>query len=478
MMKRMSSFGFAARRVGVRTAFAMAGALGVFAGCNAIWGVQDPILDVGDATTDANVGPQDGAVAPDVSVGCGAKTDDALGIFVKADGTDSDSCGSRDSACKTVASGIKRAVSFGGAKGVVYVASGTYVESVALSRGILLVGGLQVVGSDWTFACSDAGASLTTIQAPAGKNVTISATDLSGGATVRGLTARSRVDPAGPGESIYGITAVGASTLLTLDGVAVVVGKGGDGARGSTGGPGALGSGNCPASDGGVGASVTTPGAGADGGAFAPTGYVATPGSVGPPGGSGLAGPPASAGTCVDCQLCGGTVTCSMTFDHKSCGDAGGSGCGGNGGLGGVGGGGGGSSIALFAWDARVVVTGGSYSANSGGDGASGGDGGTGGPGALGTPGGPGADCTTACTSLVPCQTSATGHGNGGAPTRGGAGGGGGPGGGGAGGSSYAIVQGGAAVVAIDPSATLSHQSAGAGGPPNGGAGKTADRYP
>ena len=250
------------------------------AACNAILGVHDPILD-GDASV------ADGAVRdalPDVATGCGAKADDALGIFVSPDGTDSATCGSRAAPCKTVNNGLLRAATVD-TKGVVYVAAGVYVETIALRGGLLLAGGLQVVGSEWTFVCGDAGASLTTIQAPPDKNITVLADGLAAPAKITTLTIRSKAGAAAPGESLYGVFARGASTSLALDDVIVVVGDGGDG------------------------------------GALGPSGYSAANGGTGASGASGSNGPPAQAGSCAACVKCsGGTLSCTPLADNPSCG--------------------------------------------------------------------------------------------------------------------------------------------------------------
>ena len=286
------------------------------AACNAILGVHDPILD-GDASV------ADGAVRdalPDVATGCGAKADDALGIFVSPDGTDSATCGSRAAPCKTVNNGLLRAATVD-TKGVVYVAAGVYVEAIVLRGGILLAGGFQVVGSEWTFVCGDAGASLTTIQAPPDKNITVLADGLAAPAKITTLTIRSKAGAAAPGESLYGVFARGASTSLALDDVIVVVGDGGDGVMGNAGDAGASASGNCPPGDGGAGAPSTAPGAGGDGGALGPSGYSAANGGTGASGASGSNGPPAQAGSCAACVKCsGGTLSCTPLADNPSCG--------------------------------------------------------------------------------------------------------------------------------------------------------------
>ena len=119
--------------------------------------------------------------------------------------------------------------------------------------------------------------------------------------------------------------------------------------------------------------------------------------------------------------------------------------------------------MALYAWDAQVFSSGGSFHAGAGGDGADGGAAGSGNPGAAGGVGAFGAPCNNCleipefggCIQLEPGIGTGTQGGPGGSGRDGG------PGGAGAGGYAYAVYRGGAAKLAIADDTVLEHGAAG-----------------
>jgi hypothetical protein len=128
----------------------------------------------------------------------------------------------------------------------VYLDRGTYLESITLPGGITLQGGWASLGGQWTHSCDPTTAIL---QAPQTSNTTVLASG--GTANLDTLTIKSKPPQnVAPGESLFGIRAVGASTNLTLTNVAVYVGDGGPGATGMNGSAGANTSNGCDGRDG------------------------------------------------------------------------------------------------------------------------------------------------------------------------------------------------------------------------------------
>ncbi len=85
------------------------------------------------------------------------EVDDATSFFVTLSGEDSETCGSRSFPCRTIQRAIDRAA-LGSEIDHVYVATGSYAESLELRPGITLEGGVSAFGStgdfEWTLACS------------------------------------------------------------------------------------------------------------------------------------------------------------------------------------------------------------------------------------------------------------------------------------------------------------------------------------
>jgi hypothetical protein len=467
----------------------LAGAFAATA-CSAILGIESGVLDTSaDATSpDAEAdqlateaGPVDAPIdttpscIPDVA----ERVDDGVGVFVAGAGVghDTTDCGDRSKPCGSVQFAINRATTIAG-KTTVYVASGTYEESLKLVANITVDGGWEIFNGVWARNCTSTPNAAVIIRAPNDANVTVLA-DYAGEATLHLLTLRSKAT-ALPSETLYGVIARGAATNLRLDDVAIVVASGGDGNDGVGGALGTPGLGNCPPSDGGVGVPSSAVGAGADAGFFTDGGYVALPAvTVGGNGTAGLAGLNGTDGGCKTCfATCGnGVLSCSTTAGTASCGTPGSAGCPGLGGIGGQPGGGGGSSIGIFATHAKVTVTGAGVETGNGGAGGAGGLGGDGGPGGNGMSGTAGPVCSIDCTGYPACAPT-NGFGDpGAAGGRGGNGGAGARGGSGAGGFSYGVYAGGDAAVTLVSGATITHGQAGASRG-NGAGGKAADRFP
>jgi hypothetical protein len=441
-------------------------ALGIgAAACGAILGVQDGVLDTdggadaspqmdatqADVLTATDAGPGDTGV-PDAGDGsteeagipCADRTVNVnTGVFVaQTGGTDQPSCGSIASPCSTLQMGITQAQHSGAT--TVYVATGTYEESIAVPSGLTIVG-----TSGWTPVCGIAAVTAVSIEMPDGGGTVVTVAADAGSVTLRYLGILGNAQPAAAGQSLYGIFGPGAA--FTLDTIAVTMGSGGAGATGNIGATDLSAPNGCPEGTGASGGAASNTPPPAPPGTFGPNGYVPGTGATGASdGGSGSAGgcsPPLI-------QFCSCGVSCALPL----------SGCGGFPGQGGIGGQGGGSSIGVYGWNSAVTIVGGTYLAGNGGNGGNGGDGGPGGAG-----GGESAESCT-CTGFGPQQYI-------GGP--GGAGGPGGRGGGGAGGFSYAIFLGGdAGTLTLLSAPTLGHGEAGAGGSFNGTPGQAGDEGP
>jgi hypothetical protein len=417
--------------------------------CADIFGFHD--LTLSDASVaDAGV---------DAPSACSERTvDDAQGVFVTVNGADSSTCGSRDTPCMTIQTGINQAKLL--ARSIVYIARGTYTESIQLAAGLTLEGGWDTASTTWIPTCDTTEVSAVKITMPDATHVAVTA-DFVGTADLHLLSVIGKAG-AQPGESIYGVFATNAT--LTLDTISVVVGSAGAGTQGAIGDAGAQGGTDCDAGDAAAAANPGNSGEGAPEGLFGSSGYTATAG--GPGSGDGGVGTP---GACVITSACITTCfTCTSTCVNAL------SGCGGAPGLGGGGGNGGGASVAVYGWNASIQIIGGSFQSGNGGNGGNGGAGGQGGPGGAGSVKNAGcySFCNDAgCASVgdTDPQVGATG-GNGAS---------GGQGGGGAGGASYALFNGGdAGTIMLSGSPTIAFGDAGQGGTVNGSLGTAAAQGP
>jgi hypothetical protein len=474
----------------VSLALLLGGSVGLAAGtgaCSLVLGINDPIVDAGtpdstahhpvDATQDSTDSRSDVRVGKDARAeaaptgdgGCAAMMVDTVqGYFVAPGGSDAPGCGPVTAPCKTIQGGILAA--HAASKSRLYVAPGVYFEALTLQPDLTVQGGVELAGATWSPICTVQLSSAVQVHPPPGVNKTVVADSLGGTATLRALTIESVDDgDLAPGESVYGVFALGTSTHLVLDDVAITLIGGARGMDGDAGMPADGGAvGTCSPGNGAVG-DRGAQGHGADAGAFAEAGYLPGNGGTGGVGVTGHAGTEGGIGECQQgCALSCGTA-CPTQYG-KVCADAGQSGCGGPGGGGGAPGSGGGSSIAVYAWGATVQITNSLLQPGRGGAGGAGGPGGPGGPGATGVGGGPGV-CVTDCPGNTTCTATTSNPLVGGdAGGMGGAGGRGGTGGGGAGGWACGYYQGGGATVTVVKT-TVVLPEAGVGGDPSGAPG-------
>jgi len=446
----------------------------------------DAASDVLDAGADADSSDANDATADADSGGCTSQVVDAgHAVFVAAGGSDAGgTCGAITAPCGSVQLGIDRA-NVMGVGTIVYVAAGTYTESVSLVAGVTVQGGWDYESDGgWAPVCTGNPAQAVVIAAPSNANVTVQATDIGGAALLQTLTIASMAQSAvQPGESIYGIVATG-STTLALDDVVVSVVGGGGGSTGMPGDGGAPAVGSCTTAGTGSSGPGGSVGPASDGGTFSVAGYAAGEGLTGTAGMGGDNGTAGGSPLCADCvstTSCG-ALSCSITSTTLMCGAPGMPGCGGGGGAPGAGGTGGGSSIALFVWGATVNCAATSLTAGNGGPGGAGGAGGNGGTGSAGQAGAGMGTCNTtvAGSCLGGCVDGTPVALDGGdAGGTGGPGGAGGPGGGGAGGWSCAYYQGpGGQVSFLGGNSSTTPGAAGAGGAPGGAPGLSKDRCP
>ncbi len=455
-----------------------------------------PVSDVQTPVDVVVTVPED---APSFDAGvCGVTMVDLVhGVFVAPPpgGVDSAGCGtSLSSPCASISQGLMTATikTDAGARNIVYVAGGPtggpvaapYVEKLTLPANVTVQGGWHWAGggsSEWAFDCGTSPESVVTVQAPSADNMTVIANGNNGMSTLSTLTVLSKAT-ANPGESLYGIFATGANTVLTLTDVVVTMQQGGTGQAGTNAGAAAGAAGSCSSGDGNsmtVAGSVGAAGAGASVSSTGFATHTGGMGSNGTPGDNGTAGQPAAP---VSYPACVKAPPACMSGQAMCTGAPGVNGCGGGAGLAGAGGGGGGSSVAVFAYDATVTITAGVLQAGNGG---TGGAGGAGSLGAMGSQGAAGQQTICAqdtCASSSSCMvtgTTTTAPG-GSAGGTGGQGSNGGSGGGGAGGDSYAILTGGMATghLMLSSSAPplLAAGQPGASGVPNGPAGAAAPR--
>ena len=441
-------------------------------------------IDASDATTtfdapsEAGDASSDADADADADASCtSSPVNESAGIFVATSGsTDTSTCGTMTVPCASIQAGLDRAHVITG-KSIVYVARGNYAESVTLYAGLTLEGGWDVLDNGqtktWVRACADRAGAV--VIRPSADARTVIAIDLGGAATLADLTLGSK--NAGAGESLYGVFARGSTTELALDDVVVDVASGGDGTPGSAGASGDAGASGCAPDLGDAGFAGAL-GTGAEAGVFGSDGFQTWSGTDGTSGTAGLAGAMGATGACVTCGACKSFIGCSFNTSTQSCGGVGFAGCGGGAGGGGASGTGGGSSVAIFAWDAKVTITNCDVRAGSGGSGGNGGASGPGGAGGSGAIGDAGASCTVGCNNSCNPITGAGAGGD--AGSAGGNGGSGGAGGGGSGGCAFALYQGGGASI-TSATTKLSHGDAGAGGGPDaapGAPGTASDHFP
>lgn len=455
--------------------------------CAAVLGIDDGIADLDEAGAQPDGSTSDGGPGdvaeeppflPCTDDASAQRADDGAGVFVVQGTQGAESCGTRSSPCSTISQGIARAKLLGSKLVYVAAARNPYRETLTLAAGVTVEGGWVAKDQEWLPSCASDANSVVVVQAPDGTNVTVRAADLGGVAGLHNLTVKSE-DKAGPGETLYGVQALGTTTSLLLDDVVIETAAGGDGAKGTPGAtPGAAGN-DCAPDSGAPATRTGDAGAPSGAGFFGDAGFVLGTGATGgAPGVMGFDGKPGGDGGCVACVTnCGGTIgLCTSSSAGTSCGQAGSPGCGGAPGTPGGPGGSGGSSVPLFVWDANVSVLGGALRAGNGGASGPGGIASDGGAGGGGGAGAAGPACTVDCAGASCGPVS--GHGApGGQGIPGGQGSSGGNGGEGAAGWSFAYVHGGAATVNVDGGAALSHGSAGAKSGA-GAPGQEGDRWP
>lgn len=470
-------------------------------------------LDAGEVTSSSYVcngaggGPAPVASFEDAVCDPLAVPNDADGVFVDPLGGSDAALGTRDAPLKTAVHAVTLAVATG--KRILYLAEGTYHESLTLPAGTALYieGSWTRTGSTWHRNCS-----------PTARQGTVLASGVVAPGPLAGL--RSLTINSDGSSSSIAVRAVAGH--LILRNVGAIAKPGSDGVPGVPGAPGLPGSAPTLAcADGSPGVK------GADGepgraGVFLADGTF-LPGHGGEPLGFSGAGANGPAGVDVTCNVggycaplyvvqpdpscgyttytyacgsyscnCGlfGCSTCTSYctgYHVNSCPVITGCGlstpnlqtlkgyCGQGGGSGrpGTRGAGGGASLALaIASAATVEVIASSLVATSGGNG---GPGGMGGPGGVGGPAGEGesGSCVVGCGAIPGCaavtqllQATPGGPGGMGAP---------GPdGGAGAGGPSYAVVKIGGAIADLDAQTTLVFGNPGRGGSgaPDGTAGE------
>jgi hypothetical protein len=430
--------------------------------------------------------------SPDMTTSCLETAAESLGIFVGAIGQDVAGCGTADFPCKTLQKGLSRAAEAGFS--YVFPMPGSYAESVALAKGVTIVGGWTNMAGTWQRVCPGDPGLVQII----GGAIAVTATDLRGAAGLESVTITSSAAAAQNGQSTYGLSAIGASTELSLRNVVINAGDGISGAVGSA--PGVAGApqpaGSCAATPtaSGMAGSPGNSGMGGAAGLFDQDGYHpgdGADGDIGTLGGDGLVKTDyMSSNNCSDCLASGSgpSLQCTLTPPVHATGYPGQPGCGGQGGPGGGGGKGGGSSIGLFVFDARVTIVDSRLVAGNGGPGGVGTSGAVGGSSSSGVMGDTRV-CYQNCGFSVclppcndpppPCTGNVASRLAGGTATAGGTGGRGGQGGGGAGGWSVPLVKLGTANV-TSSGTQLQHGLPGAGGVAAmpGQAGVAVDVYP
>jgi hypothetical protein len=456
------------------------------AACGTFLGLRgeddDDTFDPSATATGAVDAAADSVTTVNVAVCSDGRTVPAAGLFVSvAAPADASDC-TREAPCSLPkALDIVRAGTKAGSR--ILLAPGTYVYDLDLPSGADIEGGFRVDGAVWTPECDQRLSVLVASQASMAVRVASA-----GDVRLSLLTVESKAN-AIPGESIFGVVAVGKGVRVTLDNVVVSAGPGGAGVDGSDGIGLDLSSTNCDEPGKGIDGAK-----GADGSSgaytFGSRGAEASDGSQGAPGEFGQNGTAGSPGQTIDGNSCTADLTSSGCLEVfggtcNATGTAGRHGCGGMRGKGGFGGKPGGASVALFAWEgAEVVVDRGALASANGG---AGGAGGSGTNGAIGSVGSPGENAFAMCAPLTGCgqqntvgvcENEAREAKGGFAGGQGGAGGGGGRGGGGPGGPSFAVVSGGGATIELANAGSRTFGSGGAGGAPNGAKGNAGELGP
>lgn len=422
----------------------------------------------GTVTRDSGSGP----FSEEEQLPCEGRTaNDAFSVYVAATGADTPTCGTREEPCKTVQKGITTAYEI--QKPKVLVGAGTYVEAIVLDGGLTVEGAWDVAGTTWTASCGSGYTSRATIQAPDDANTSVRATR--GASVLRFLTIKSK-PAAAPGESLYGLIAIGPNVKVALADSELVVAAGGDGAVGAAGvGTSAQ---QCLAGDDGANGTPGDPGPPGAAGTLGGDGFTPGAGGDGSTGEGGHVGTKGSDAPIVNFDYC--DATCKKTSGSVM-GTSGTAGCGGGGGQGGKGGVGGGSSVGILAVNAMIVTYGGSVTTGAGGRG---GEGGPGAAGVIGDPGTAGTDVAYAkaidgvCESPDHCSNNPDHAPGGVAGGNGGTGGNGGQGGGGAGGWSIGFAKLDGAAILTSATTLFTTGEAGKGGAPNGPEGLRQQQWP
>ncbi len=398
---------------------------------------------------------------------------ETFGVFVSSSLGATGNPGTRAAPLKTIQAAITLAASTGKR---VYACAESYAEADTLASNVSIFGYFTCAGGSWSVGSGHA-----TVTAPTSPAVT--AANVSG-VQIYNVDWIAPSQAADSSASAYGMFAT--TSTLTLVNVGLTAGAGGSGANGGQQ-PAETVASSCPPSDGFASSSP---------GANGPTTTlrytiagtvvaVGVNGASGPAGDDGTAG---GAGTCTynatSCPYDSADRVCEPE-STQVCASSGTAGCGGPGGAGGLGGGGGGSSIALFAWQSTITVSGGQLAAGNGGAGGAGASGLAAPPisnfpACLGAPGSNETVSVHGCNAAPGCGvdhtvesvplTGGTSGGNGGL------GGNGGNGAGGGGGDSYSYYKGESTTVTIGTGVTLTNGTPGTagGGPIPGNAGHAA----
>jgi hypothetical protein len=462
------------------------------------------------ATDRANCGACGSACATNETCGSGACTcdpayspDPTTGVFVDGvGGNDTTGSGNAASPYASITKGIAAAHAAGVPN--VYVAPGTYSESLAITdapAGVVVEGGWTVSNGVWGQDCTATARDNTTL---VGGAVAVTATAVQHASGFVHMTIESTTPATATntdGTSSIGVLVSGDDSVVFLTDVAVTAANGGAGgaAAGGANGGNATGYG-VPCSNGANGAAGATGSAAGSQGTFTATGFVSADGKTGAFGAAGNAGTSGGEGQYQALYTCSeGCGRCNVELSGGFYAATGYCGAAGNSGWPGTGGRGGGASVAVMVAGAGAALTlqNASLESGIGGSATTGGAGGVGGSPTNGAAASQLCELSqtenAACTSSSDCcdygafgtceedeaycpaevMVCAQGGTAGG---RGGAGGAGGAGGGGAGGPSYALVTFGGAIANVDAATSLVHGAGGSGA--GGGAnGSGADRH-
>jgi uncharacterized protein DUF1565 len=355
----------------------------------------------------------EGGAAPVAPCDAGEVPTEGVFVDARSDHGDDTQPGSQSSPLRTIGRAIAVAVEQG--KTTVFLAPGTYAESLDVragaepSMGVVSVpegtsfrleGGWQVDGARWGRDCDPTAREKTVIASTTPIGLTLQGP--LGSITARNLSIAARSTPPtpadGPGASSYGVFAAGDGLRVRFENVIV---EASNGASGGDASPGAAGVGvtACNVYTCGSGASGTDASASASAGAgeFTSLGFV--PGD----GGEGQTGGVASPGTVGPGKL-EGCGKCNIACEYQSftVQAQGACGCPGVSGEGGRRGRGGGASVAFFAdgQDAEITLAYTTLRARDGGDGSSGGEGGIGADGSAGVGFASGITCCLNCTQV------------------------------------------------------------------------------